>query len=64
MHAAAAPPPPAVAGLSGGARPPRLQVFKSIPYCIQLAGGPYVETHAAVVEAFRPPADRRAPRGG
>lgn len=36
------------------------EVFKSIPYCIQLLGGPYIETHKVVVEAFRPPADRRA----
>lgn len=35
------------------------EVFQSIPYCIQLAGGPYIETHAAVVKAFRPPADTR-----
>jgi molybdopterin adenylyltransferase len=38
------------------------EVFKSIPYCVQLLGGPYIETHAAVVPAFRPPADRRAPK--
>jgi hypothetical protein len=35
------------------------EVFKSIPYCIQLMGGPYIETREAVVAAFRPPADRR-----
>lgn len=35
------------------------EVFKSIPYCIQLMGGPYIETHESVVAAFRPPADRR-----
>jgi molybdopterin adenylyltransferase len=35
------------------------EVFKSIPYCVQLAGGPYIETHESVVAAFRPPADRR-----
>lgn len=35
------------------------EVFKSIPYCIQLMGGPYIETHVAVVPAFRPPADKR-----
>jgi hypothetical protein len=35
------------------------EVFKSIPYCVQLAGGPYIETNSAVVPAFRPPADRR-----
>jgi len=35
------------------------EVFRSIPYCIQLAEGPYIETHTQVVDAFRPPADRR-----
>jgi molybdopterin adenylyltransferase len=42
--------------------PPYAQVFKSIPYCIQLAGGPYIETHKAVVDAFRPPQDKRKPK--
>jgi hypothetical protein len=42
--------------------PPYSQVFKSIPYCIQLAGGPYIETHKAVVDAFRPPQDKRKPK--
>ncbi|GMH43089.1 hypothetical protein BSKO_11011 [Bryopsis sp. KO-2023] len=35
------------------------EVFKSIPYCVDLVGGPYIETHPAVVEAFRPMKDRR-----
>jgi len=35
------------------------EVFRSIPYCIDLVGGPYIETHAAIVDAFRPPKDRR-----
>ncbi|PNH01522.1 Molybdopterin adenylyltransferase [Tetrabaena socialis] len=35
------------------------EVFKSIPYCLQLLGGPYVETVPAVVAAFRPPNERR-----
>lgn len=39
------------------------EVFRSVPYCVQLAGGPYIETHAAVVDAFRPPNDRRQARG-
>lgn len=29
-------------------------LFESIPYCIQLMEGPYIETNPAVVEAFRP----------
>ena len=28
----------------------------SIPACINLLEGPYIETHDAVVKAFRPPA--------
>jgi molybdopterin adenylyltransferase len=29
-------------------------VFAAVPYCIDLIGGPYVETHEALVKAFRP----------
>ncbi|NIH11772.1 MAG: molybdopterin adenylyltransferase [Serratia symbiotica] len=29
-------------------------IFASVPYCIQLLEGPYVETHGAVAVAFRP----------
>jgi molybdopterin adenylyltransferase len=29
-------------------------IFAAVPYCIDLIGGPYVETHDAVVKAFRP----------
>jgi molybdopterin adenylyltransferase len=29
-------------------------IFAAIPYCIDLIGGPYIETHEAVVKAFRP----------
>ena len=29
-------------------------VFAAVPYCVDLIGGPYIETHAAVVKAFRP----------
>lgn len=29
-------------------------IFAAVPYCIDLIGGPYVETHEAVVKAFRP----------
>ncbi len=29
-------------------------VFAAVPYCIDLIGGPYIETDAAVVKAFRP----------
>ncbi|CNF70889.1 molybdopterin adenylyltransferase [Yersinia enterocolitica] len=29
-------------------------IFASVPYCIQLLDGPYIETNAEVVAAFRP----------
>jgi molybdopterin adenylyltransferase len=29
-------------------------IFAAVPYCIDLIGGPYVETNEAVVKAFRP----------
>ena len=29
-------------------------IFAAVPYCIDLTGGPYVETDAAVCQAFRP----------
>jgi len=34
-------------------------VFAAIPYCIDLIGGPYIETHEAVVKAFRPKSAQR-----
>jgi molybdopterin adenylyltransferase len=34
-------------------------IFSAVPYCIDLIGGPYVETRAEVVEAFRPKSARR-----
>jgi molybdopterin adenylyltransferase len=30
-------------------------VFPAIPYCIDLIGGPRLETNPAVMKAFRPP---------
>nr|WP_153099728.1 molybdopterin adenylyltransferase [Paraburkholderia hayleyella] len=35
-------------------------IFPAVPYCIDLIGGPYVTTHAAVVTAFRPKSAQRA----
>jgi molybdopterin adenylyltransferase len=29
-------------------------IFSAVPYCVDLIGGPYIETHEAVVKAFRP----------
>jgi molybdopterin adenylyltransferase len=35
-------------------------VFPAIPYCIDLIGGPYLETNPEVVAAFRPKGAARA----
>ncbi|AUX73730.1 molybdopterin adenylyltransferase [Erwinia pyrifoliae] len=34
-------------------------IFASVPYCIQLLEGPYIETDPRVVNAFRPKSARR-----
>lgn len=34
-------------------------IFAAVPYCIDLIGGPYLETDAAVCEAFRPKTARQ-----
>jgi molybdopterin adenylyltransferase len=34
-------------------------VFAAVPYCIDLIGGPYIETDDAVVKAFRPKSAQR-----
>ena len=36
-------------------------VFAAVPYCLDLIGGPYIETREAVVKAFRPKSARRSP---
>ncbi|RZI82137.1 MAG: molybdopterin adenylyltransferase [Rubrivivax sp.] len=39
-------------------------IFAAVPYCIDLIGGPYIETDTAVCAAFRPKsAQRTAPTG-
>ena len=37
-------------------------IFAAVPYCIDLIGGPYLETHDAVCKAFRPKSAIRVPR--
>ena len=38
-------------------------IFAAVPYCIDLIGGPYIETNDAVIKAFRPkPAIRPKPQ--
>ena len=36
------------------ASPPAHGIFAAVPYCIDLIGGPYLETDEAVCKAFRP----------
>ena len=38
-------------------------IFPAVPYCLDLIGGPYVETHAAVCRAFRPKGALKPPPG-
>ncbi|MEP7154583.1 MAG: molybdopterin adenylyltransferase [Betaproteobacteria bacterium] len=35
-------------------KPVEAGIFAAIPYCVDLIGGPYLETHDAVIKAFRP----------
>ena len=42
-----------LAGLPA-ADPPMPGIFTAVPYCIDLIGGPYIETDEAVCKAFRP----------
>jgi molybdopterin adenylyltransferase len=37
-------------------------IFAAVPYCIDLIGGPYLETREAVCKAFRPKSALRPPR--
>ena len=45
-----------------GATPPVPGIFAAVPYCIDLIGGPYLETDDAVCKAWRPKGAQRAPR--
>lgn len=36
-------------------------VFAAVPYCVDLIGGPYIETKPEVVQAFRPKSAQRPP---
>jgi molybdopterin adenylyltransferase len=49
--------PKAIAETLGGlpsATPPVTGIFAAVPYCIDLIGGPYLDTDPAVCAAFRP----------
>ena len=39
-------------------------IFAAVPYCIDLIGGPYVETNEAIVKAFRPKSAQRPKPAG
>jgi molybdopterin adenylyltransferase len=42
------------------ASPPVHGIFAAVPYCIDLIGGPYLETEDAICKAFRPKSARRS----
>ena len=35
-------------------KPLEVGIFAAVPYCVDLIGGPYLETHYEVIKAFRP----------
>lgn len=43
--------------------PPCPGIFAAVPYCIDLIGGPYLETRDTVCKAFRPKTAQRPARG-
>ncbi len=43
--------------------PPVPGIFAAVPYCIDLIGGPYIETDPALCKAFRPKSAQRAAPG-
>jgi molybdopterin adenylyltransferase len=45
-------------------QPPVHGIFAAVPYCIDLIGGPYLETDESVCKAFRPKSAQRTPRVG
>jgi molybdopterin adenylyltransferase len=50
-------------GLKGADSQPLVPgIFAAVPYCIDLIGGPYLETRPEVCKAFRPKSAIRAPR--
>ena len=47
--------------LAGSSQPPVHGIFAAVPYCVDLIGGPYIETDPAVCKAFRPKSAQRPP---
>ena len=35
-------------------KPVEVGIFAAVPYCVDLIGGPYLETNEGVIKAFRP----------
>ena len=46
-----------------GLVPPAPGIFAAVPYCVDLIGGPYIETDPDVCRAFRPKSAQRPPVG-
>jgi len=44
--------------------PPMHGIFAAVPYCIDLIGGPYIETDGSLCTAFRPKSAQRVRPGG
>jgi molybdopterin adenylyltransferase len=44
---------------SDASRPPVHGIFAAVPYCVDLIGGPYIETDPSVCKAFRPKSAQR-----
>ena len=51
-----------LAGLPA-AQPPVHGIFAAVPYCLDLLGGPWIDTDATVCAAFRPKTAQRPVRG-
>ena len=49
-------------GLSNTLRVAVAGIFAAVPYCIDLLGGPYLETRPEVIQAFRPKSAIRPPK--
>jgi molybdopterin adenylyltransferase len=43
-------------------KPVEVGIFAAVPYCIDLIGGPYLETNDDVIKAFRPKSAIRVPK--
>ena len=44
-------------------KPVEIGIFAAVPYCVDLIGGPYLETNDDVIKAFRPKSAIRQSRG-